>query len=84
MQNDLLEPSQLKPHPDNIYWTMPKSWGVWKLPPGAGGKKYRYGINPIRGMELEKEYGRASLMALYSSQVSARLRAVELNAGLPK
>ena len=45
-------PRDLKKHPTHPNWTMPKSWGVWELPEGSNGKRYRYGNNPAKGAEL--------------------------------
>jgi len=80
MREYQIEPSQLRPHPSNNNWTQPKSYGVWELPHGASGKKYRYGNNPIRGIELENEFGRVSLIALYTNRDAAKAHSDELNA----
>ena len=79
MRSDSTSPAQVKPHPSNKNWTQPKTWGVWELPRGANGRKYRYGNYPIRGIELKNESSKVSLVALYLSRESAKDHAKELN-----
>ena len=74
-----ISPADVKPHPNNPSWTMPKTWGVWKLPEGAAGKKYRMGNNPIREKELNIEFGGSHLLVLYTSRIKAKEHADELN-----
>jgi hypothetical protein len=72
-------PSDVKPHPSNPNWTMPKSWGVWQLPEGASGRRYRMGNNPIRETELINEFGSIQLIALYTSRDAAKNHRDDLN-----
>ena len=74
-----VKPSDLRPHPSQYGWTTPRSWGVWELPVDASGKRYRYGNNPIRGQELENEFGRVRLVALYTQRDAAKEHADALN-----
>ena len=41
--------------------------------------KYRYGNNPIRGQELEREFGRVKLLALFADRGGAKQHADKLN-----
>lgn len=70
---------ELKKHPTNANWTMPKSWGVWELPMGSNGKRYRYGNFPVRGIELERQVGSVKRIALYTSRHIAKEHSVKLN-----
>ena len=69
----------VKKHPTNPNWTMPKTWGVWKLPDEATGERYRMGNNPLVEKELTKKFGGCELVALYTSRVKAQEHADELN-----
>jgi len=71
---DMLSEKDLKQHPINPNWTMPKSFGVWELPDGQKGKKY-----PAKGLELDAEFGSNKRIALYASRKQAKARAEELN-----
>ena len=53
--------------------------GVWELKPGSDGARYRYGNNPVRGVELARDYGSATLIALYTTRLAAKSHADELN-----
>jgi hypothetical protein len=72
---------ELEPYPGNQNWTNPRSYGVWKLPLVSTGRKYRYGNNPIRGIELTREFGNVQRIALYSNRDAARDHAKKLNDG---
>jgi hypothetical protein len=69
----------VKRHPTNPNWTMPKTWGVWKLPAEAIGERYRMGNNPLVEKELTKKFGGCGLITLYTSRAKARAHADELN-----
>ena len=79
MNKGQVERSDLKPHPSNPNWTLPKSYGVWELPKGLAVKRYRFGNNPVREYELVREYGAVQLIALYLHRDSAKCHADELN-----
>lgn len=79
MASQQVSKSELRAHPSNPNWTMPKSWGVWELPAEALGKRFRYGNFPVRGIELEREFGQVKRLALYTSRVAAKTHALELN-----
>lgn len=79
MREHKIEETELIPDPENSNWTKPKSYGVWMLPSESSGKKYRYGNNPIRGIELIREFGSAQRLTLYTSREAAKKHADELN-----
>jgi len=79
MSSDKVDPSKLRQHPTNPNWTDPKSYGVWELPIGSSGKRYRFGNNPVREIELKKEFGNAKLVALFLNRNNARQYAKELD-----
>lgn len=79
MSYDQTTPDQLKEHPKNKNWTLPRSYGVWELPNDSCGKKYRFGNNPVREKELVKKHGSVKLIGLYLSRESARNQANKLN-----
>ncbi len=78
-EDSQLSEKDLKKHPENPNWTMPKSFGVWELPDGAKGKKFRWGNYPGKGLELDREFGSNKRVALYASRKHAKARAEELN-----
>jgi len=82
MDKEQISPSILKSDPNNKNWTIPRSYGVWELPSGAIGKKYRYGNNPIREKELTNEFGLVKLIALYINRTTASEYASRLNDAL--
>lgn len=62
--------------------TLPRSWGVYRLPADAGATRtYRYGNHPVRMHELEREFGRCSLEALFREREDARALAMALDGG---
>jgi hypothetical protein len=66
MNSKEISPNQVRRDPKNPNWTIPRTYGVWELPDGSGGKRYRYGNYPVRGTELERDYKAAKLLsALY-------------------
>ena len=76
-----IDETELQPYPGNPNWTNPRSYGVWELPPVPTGRKYRYGNNPIRGIELTRKFGNVQCIALYSNRDAARDHAKKLNDG---
>ena len=79
MNNDQISPFQVKIDSQNSNWTTPRSYGVWELPAGSNGKKFRFGNNPVREKELNVEFGSTKLVALYLSRISALEHAKRLN-----
>lgn len=79
MIKDPIAETDLKPYPGNPNWTNPRSYGVWELPLGSNGRRYRYGNNPIRGNELARAFGRVKLIALSKNRDAARDYANRLN-----
>ena len=82
MSDYSVSPANTRPDPGNSDWTIPRTFGVWQLPNGATGKRNRFGNNPVRGVELEREFGSAALIALYTNRQSAKSHADELNNGM--
>jgi len=68
-----------RPDPGKPGLTIPRSFGVWRLPTGSEGKQYRFGNYPIRGKELAREFGEATLVTLYSARLAAKADADRLN-----
>jgi hypothetical protein len=63
--------------------THPRSWGVYEVQPTAGNRatrKYRLGNHPVRQQELEKEFGAAKRVALFTSRGIAEELKRQLNA----
>ena len=77
--SDEISPELVRPDPNNPSWTIPKTWGVWDVGSNSCGNRYRYGNNPVRGGELQREFGRAQLIALYSNREAAKSYAASLN-----
>jgi len=73
-----LDPSELSP--DGNY-TIPKSWGVYRLSAEQAGTsaRYRIGNHPVRESELRREFGHVSVMALYGDRKLAEELAGLLN-----
>lgn len=57
--------------PDGRY-TVPRSWGVYKLPCSAGFRPYRTGNHPVRHQELQREHGSVTTVALFLDQDLAK------------
>ena len=74
-----ISPDKLRPDPNNLNWTIPKTYGVWELPQDSSGKRYRFGNYPVRGKELEREHKNAELIALYTTRNQAMEYAHDLN-----
>lgn len=65
--------------PSNSNLTVPRSFGVWKVGPHGISKQYRFGNNPIRGLELEREFSEVTLVFLFSTRDEAKRCADTLN-----
>jgi hypothetical protein len=79
MRTREISSANVRPDPSNSRLTIPQTFGVWEVPVGTGGKRYRYGNNPIRGAELTRECGAATRIALYTDRRAAKSRADEMN-----
>jgi hypothetical protein len=67
-------------HIDGRY-TLPRSWGVYELPEGAAGKRFRTGNHPVRLEELTREHGTGvNVYALFTDPGLATGLAEVLNA----
>ena len=72
-------PADTEADPDKSGLTIPRSFGVWQLPAKTTGKRYRFGNYPIRGKELGRDFGKATLVKLYTSRPAAKAHADKLN-----
>ena len=72
-------PSRTRPDPNHPGRTIPRTWGVWDIGSKTGGKRYRFGNNPVRGDELKREHGRALLVELYTKRDAAKSSADSRN-----
>jgi hypothetical protein len=77
----LLKKKNLRRDPANRNWTIPKSYGVWRVTLPGDSKEYREGNNPVRENELRREYRQVSCLALYSTKDEAVEHARRLNGG---
>jgi hypothetical protein len=60
--------------------TLPRSWGVYRLPADAGATRhFRFGNHPVRMTELEREFGACRLEHLFLSRDDAQQVAAALN-----
>lgn len=65
--------------------TLPRSYGVYQLPPKSGATRlFRFGNHPVRMRELEREFGSCRLEHLFSSRSDARQVAASLNGSMAK
>jgi hypothetical protein len=78
--NPMLTSDQIRPDPNNPYLTIPRSFGVWAVP-SANGKKFRYGNNPVREYELDREFGKGKVtrIGLFERRELAKAKADSLN-----
>ena len=61
--------------------TVPRSYGVYRLPTGVGAtRRYRFGNHPVRMRELRLEFGRCALEHLFRDREDAKFVAATLNA----
>jgi len=79
MKDHRISLSSTRPDPNNPNWTTPRTYGVWELPAGSTGHRYRYGNNPVRKHELEREHGGGKLIELYLLRDAAKSHARKLN-----
>ena len=74
-----ISPNRNRPDPNNPGKTIPRTWGVWDIGSKSGGKRFRFGNNPVRGAELRRDYGTSTLIALYTNRAAAKSHADKLN-----
>lgn len=60
--------------------TIPRSYGVYRVHAPGASRAFRFGNHPVRARELEQEFGRCSLEALFLSRKDAVALAGFLNA----
>lgn len=63
-----IDPSSTSP--DGSY-TKPRTWGVYEIEPPQSNRstrRFRLGNHPVRQRELEAEFGKARLVALFASR----------------
>lgn len=65
-----VDPSTLTP---NGNLTSPRSWGVYELhmTRGASVLRFRIGNYPVRGLELEREFGLVRIVGVFTSRTTA-------------
>jgi hypothetical protein len=53
--------------------TLPRSWGVYELhmTRGASIRRFRFGNHPVRGLELEREFGMVRTVGVFTSRTTA-------------
>jgi hypothetical protein len=53
--------------------TAPRSWGVYELhmTRGASVRRFRIGNYPVRGLELEREFGLVRTIGVFTSRTTA-------------
>lgn len=72
-----LDPKTVRADPDNGNYTIPRTYGVYRVAStGQGGtsRTYRYGNHPVRQKELERAFGAVELVALYRERALAAER----------
>jgi len=77
-----VDPSLLRPDPQNPNYTIPRAWGVYEIIDTnslATGKRFRKGNHPIRHKELLLEFGPVNLVALFTQESMAVDLALLLN-----
>jgi hypothetical protein len=65
-----VDPSTLAP---DRHLTLPRSWGVYELhmTRGASVRRFRIGNYPVRGLELEREFGLVRIVGVFTSRTTA-------------
>jgi hypothetical protein len=65
-----VDPSTLAP---DRHLTFPRSWGVYELhmTRGASVLRFRIGNYPVRGLELEREFGLVRTVGVFTSRSTA-------------
>lgn len=80
MSNEI-SPDSVRIDTNNPNWTIPRTYGVWRLSGKYRGQEFRFGNYPVRGKELVREYGAAKLLALYKTREEAEEHTRRLNGG---
>ncbi len=76
----MLSKNDLRPDPNNHNWTIPRSYGVWVVPSNGKSKRFRFGNNPVRKWELEREFNECEQVGpLLESREAAKTKANSLN-----
>ena len=53
--------------------THPRSWGVYELHMTRGSiRRFRFGNHPVRGLELEREFGMVRVVGVFTSRTTAQ------------
>lgn len=65
---------------DGLY-TIPRTWAVYKIPTdqNKSSKLYRIGNHPVRQTELEREFTKISIVAIFNNREMAKELSVILN-----
>lgn len=80
----MVSSSSLSKSAQSPYLTSPRSFGVYRIVKSASGntgRKYRFGNHPVRMNELEREFDKVDLEALFLDRDDAQRYAVLLNQG---
>lgn len=73
-----IDPSSLQP---DRHLTLPRSFGVYEVPTSAKStRRYRLGNHPVRQRELQQDFGRCAVLAVFLDRKDAVALAGELNA----
>ena len=64
--------------PDSRY-TVPRTYGVYRLSRAGGSRQFRFGNHPVRMKELKREFSSCELEALFLTRAEAQALAVLLN-----
>jgi hypothetical protein len=58
----------------NPNYTVPRTFGVYEIHGRKRGasRRFRFGNHPVRKIELEREFGRVSTLALFESRDDAK------------
>jgi hypothetical protein len=64
-------------------YSAPRSWGVYKITPPkvSATRLHRFGNHPVRQSELEREFGSAKVVSLFTSRALAEELSRLLNRG---
>lgn len=62
--------------------TVPRGWGVYELATAPGvGRRFRFGNHPVRYDELVREFGKVSVLGIFTSRADADALQKLKNAG---
>ncbi len=77
-----VDPDMVRTSSSSRSYTSPHTWGVYEINEvscGPSGTRFRKGNHPIRRNELEREFGRVILVALFTEEAIAIELASRLN-----